>query len=214
VASDIYISDGIRNMRDIDFVECSITDTPFDEAQFDIVFSNHVVEHIGDIDSAFEELRRIGKPDCIYAFSVPTNIWLLLSIPAEYYDKARSLVRKISSILCSKKVRRSQNSNARRCDETRATRFVRKLGFSGHGVHSGFLDCYRSFTIKNWRQLFSQNGFSILKTEPLLLYGASQFPVIPTLRVNLLNRLNICSSVLFVMEKKDRLVAQEHLWRE
>ena len=62
-------------------MECGITKTPFDSGQFDVIFSNHVIEQVHDLKSAFRETQRIGTSSCIYAFSVPTNIWLLLSIP-------------------------------------------------------------------------------------------------------------------------------------
>lgn len=70
----------------------------------------------------------------------------------------------------------------------------------GHGVYSQFNDCFKAFTIKAWADFFRKAGFSIHKTVPLLLYGPSERPIIPT--SSLFGRYGICSSVLFIMGKK------------
>src|SRR4051812_2936501 len=41
-ASDLYTSEGIRNMSDLEFYECRIEHTPFKTAQFDLIYSNQV----------------------------------------------------------------------------------------------------------------------------------------------------------------------------
>jgi len=94
-ASDIY--DGLlpENAQGIDFSRCGIDNTPFKDEEFDLIFSNHVIEHVEKLNEAFVELKRIGKSDCLYAFSVPTNWWLLLSIPAQYANKVRAIIRKL-----------------------------------------------------------------------------------------------------------------------
>ena len=61
-----------------------------------------------------------------------------------------------------------------------------------------FRSCYRHFRIESWRRLFASNGFAIVETKPLLLYGPSQFPVVPTTR----SVGSLCSSVLFLLRKQ------------
>lgn len=203
IASDIYTSDGIKSLQDIKFVECSITRASFGDGQFDMIFSNHVIEHIDDITIAFREMQRIGKPSCTYAFSVPTNIWLLLSIPAQYYNKLRNVISMLSPRL-------TNNSNVNRAKtnhsvgggykvDSKATKFLRMALPGGHGVSSNFIECYRNFKIKNWQRLFSDNGFSVITVKPVLLYGPSEWPIIPTSRC----KTNLCSSVLFLMKKQN-----------
>jgi len=203
VASDIYISNDIKNMKDVTFVECNITNTPFKEGQFDIVFSNHAIEHIEDTYSAFKELKRIGKRDCIYAFSVPTNIWLMLSIPARYYGRLRAISKMLLFTSLNSNMDKPAQDDKKKNKLKRKSKSINELLHMispiGHGVHSGFIDCYSSFRIKRWHQLFSDNGFSIIKTQPLLLYAPSEWPIIPTTKQ--FNRFNICSSVLFLMKK-------------
>ncbi|MEE9424367.1 MAG: class I SAM-dependent methyltransferase [Methylococcales bacterium] len=200
IASDVYSSDRIKDIHDIRFVQCEIGDTPFDDGQFNIVFSNHVLEHINDIEHALIELKRIGNPSCIYAFSVPTNIWLLLTIPAQYRSKYRIVKNLLlnpteTSVLNTNKKNTSPNkSRKKRSFLSKCIRFI--VPWS-HGISPSFIQCYRKFKIKTWQQLLSDNGFTIIKTKPLLLYGPSEWPVIPTTK----SKNKLCSSVLFLMKK-------------
>ena len=199
IASDIYTSRKVASMKGIAFVESNITNSAFVDETFDLIFSNHVLEHIADLPRAFTELKRIGKPDCVYVFSVPTNVWLLLSIPAQYYNKVKRGIRSMLSFF-----RKSENTSylMKHHKEQKSTilqGIYRALFPVGHGGHKGFIDCYRFFRIKTWRRIFLESGFSALKIHPLLLYGPSEWPIIPTVRP--LKLFNLCSSILFIMKK-------------
>jgi hypothetical protein len=74
-----------------------------------------------------------------------------------------------------------------------------KLLPKGHGVYPDFVVCYKAFRIKAWESFFRGYGFTLEKTVPLLLYGPSERPVIPT--TDCFNRFGVCSSVLFLMKK-------------
>ncbi len=198
VASDIYTSNEIKAMNDTRFEECSIADTPFEDGQFDVIFSNHVIEHVENRPEAFRELKRIGKPSCIYAFSVPTNIWLLFSIPSQYYAKFGKLMTRV---LPRKRVPGSAGAGAGSQSAPQrkhgAARLMQLMAPAGHGVDQNFAECYRNFKITSWEKFFRGYGFSIVKTIPLLLYGSSEWPIIPIMK----NQKNLCSSVLFLLKK-------------
>lgn len=178
IGSDIYASDGVKTLRDAQFVECSIVKTPFADERFDIIFSNHVIPDLNDALEAFREIRRIGKPDCLYAFSVPTALWLLLSLPAQYYNKARGMGRSFEG-------------------DSKLMKLFRLALPEGRGYHTSFVASYRSFRIQGWRRLFHENGFRVVEEKPLLLYGPSEWPVVPTSR----STTRFCSSMLFLMNK-------------
>jgi SAM-dependent methyltransferase len=189
VACDVGADDGFSAMHDVRFVRCSIDSTSFDDAQFDLIFSNHVIEHLDNPKDAFRELKRIGVPGCLYAFTVPTNIWLLLSIPEQYREKVRRLWRAAPG-------RGATSGPERPTGEThRGSRLLRRFMPRGHGVIDDFWKCYSSFKIPNWDRFFRAHGFSVLARQPLLLYGPSEWPVIPTRP----SFKNICSSVLFLL---------------
>ena len=198
-ASDIYLSEEIRNMvPDVKFIQCSMLGAPFHENQFDLIYSNHVLEHIEDIDSAFKELQRIGNDDCLYAFALPTNIWLLLALPALYLNKLRSFIGRLISE--SKKNRPIKNTFSDNESREKGRGLINFLKPNGHGVHTNYSECYNFFKIENWLKLFEMNGFELIEKRSLLLYAPSEWPIIPTMNVSKNSR--ICSSILFVLKKK------------
>ncbi|HEY6484032.1 MAG TPA: class I SAM-dependent methyltransferase [Steroidobacteraceae bacterium] len=198
IASDIYTSDEIPRMHDVQFVQCSITRSPIRDAQFDVIFSNHVIEHIEDCASAFRELKRIGAPGCVYAFSVPTNAWLLLTIPAQYLAKLHVLNRAVpwkSSATPTAAGSGAEQGASSSQPRPAAGRWRRRLLPTGHGVEADFGKCYRAFKIESWARFFREHNFEIIETRPLLLYGPSEWPLIPTMN----SWHSLCSSVLFLM---------------
>jgi SAM-dependent methyltransferase len=202
IASDIYVNSKIKLMgKDLEFYKCGIIDTPFDNDYFSLIFSNHVIEHIENLEKAFAELKRIGRDNCLYTFSVPTNVWLLLSIPAQYYNKARKLIKSFCSLIS-----RGERYPAEKIigQNTVINSFLKILHFilpTGHGTRVSFQDCYQAFKISNWKRLFQDSGFEILYIRPLLLYAPSEWPIIPT--TSYFAKSGICSSVLFILKKRN-----------
>ncbi len=185
-ASDIYLSSEIAMMHSDKFVRCSILQTPFKDNSFDIIFSNHVLEHISDIKKAFIEMKRIGKPNCLFVFLVPTNIWLLLSIPTQYYNKLKLILKK--------KLRENRKDNVE--SKNKAKRKMSLLP-RGHGTELNYVKCMKRFKISQWRRLFLENNFKIISEKQLLLYAPSEWPIVPTMKPV----SSLCSSVLFILKK-------------
>ena len=202
VGSDIYISDGIyQKLPQIEFSQCSITDTPFEDAQFDLLFSNHVIEHIPDLPRAFAEMKRIGHKKTIYAFSIPTNIWLLLSLPAKYYLKVRKVFEYVSKTENGQPPQPiNPSEQPTLAKKSIVPRALDKLTPKGHGEITDFAACYEAFKIDSWRKLFEEHGFIVKEIQPLLLYASSEWPIVPI--TGAFNRFNVCSSVLFLMHQR------------
>ncbi len=210
IATDIYTSRELKNDPDVRFLESNIIALPFISGAFSLIFSNHVVEHLPEPAQSFQELKRVGRDDCLYLFSVPTNYWLLLSLPQKYLGKCVELSR-----IISKSVMKSAQKNQTASDTLQRKAMESRLGGSGsrkrsflklllpkgHGEYPEFLKCYRAFKVKSWRSYFINHGFKIEKVVPLMLYGPSERPLIPT--TDKLSRYGFCSSVLFVMSKAD-----------
>jgi len=202
-ATDIFISNNLNIKEQTDFVKCDISNSPFLKDQFDLIFSNHVIEHIRDLNKALDELKRIGKRNCLYALSVPTNVWLLLSIPAQYLQKVRAMVKQI------KRSDKNDHSSAPKKKDgfdlsyTKNNSFLSilfdKIKPHGHGSIKDFLKCYQSFKKDSWYKLFNQHGFNVITTQSLLLYAPSEWPIIPIISVK--GRAKICSSLLYLIAK-------------
>ena len=74
-----------RNMDNLDYlttdlnspladVEADICDLPFKDDEFDIIFCNHVLEHIPDDTKAMQELYRVLKPGGMGIFQIPQDL--------------------------------------------------------------------------------------------------------------------------------------------
>ena len=166
---------------------------------FSLPFMYFIIKQEERQDEEVEGLLGIWKVhrDAIYAFIVPTNIWLLLAIPARYYNVYHALKRKITALfhLCQVDNTCITDSNIK--NDLTIKDYFRALFPCGHGIFRQFWNCYFSFKISSWEKLFISSGFRILETKPLLLYSASEFPIIPT--TTALTRKGICSSVLFLL---------------
>lgn len=74
-----------RNMSNLDYtttdlnspladVKADICNLPFKDNEFDIIFCNHVLEHIPDDKKAMEELYRVMKPNGMGVFQIPQDL--------------------------------------------------------------------------------------------------------------------------------------------
>ena len=55
-------------------VKADICNLPFEENSFDVVFCNHVLEHIADDTKAMQELYRVLKPGGMGIFQIPQDL--------------------------------------------------------------------------------------------------------------------------------------------
>jgi hypothetical protein len=55
-------------------VNTDITDTPFPDESFDIIYCSHVLEHVPDDRKAMQEMRRVLKQDGWAIFMVPITV--------------------------------------------------------------------------------------------------------------------------------------------
>ena len=77
-AVDVVDSRGV--VDGYNFNRVSGTELPFESSSFDVVLSNHVIEHVGDEAAQHRHLAEIGrvmKPDGIGYLAVP-NRWMLI----------------------------------------------------------------------------------------------------------------------------------------
>ena len=62
VGADMYVgSQAVHTYPDVSFVQVDITDLPFEHQAFDTVVCAHTLEHVPDIHSAVQELKRVTK---------------------------------------------------------------------------------------------------------------------------------------------------------
>lgn len=204
VATDVYINPHLKLARPGDpFLVCDITRPPFRAGTFDLIFSNHVLEHIPDLELALDEVQRIGSRQCVYAFSVPTSLWLFLSIPMRYLDK---LKRAFGRVFWRRKKTLKQDAAATshlvaEDNPHKAPEKKSPLAFffpGGHGEYPGFWQAVMAFRKSEWLRRFHRHGFRVVEYRRLMLYANARWPWIPA--NTLLPRLGLASSQLFLLE--------------
>lgn len=85
IAPEQCFLDLFRQQKNIDYitadiespiadVKADICDLPFEDNSFDVVFCNHVLEHIPDDTKAMQELYRVLKPNGMGIFQIPQDL--------------------------------------------------------------------------------------------------------------------------------------------
>lgn len=76
----VDVTDSRETVENYSFQVVRDTTLPFPDNSFDVVISNHVIEHVGNEQAQrhhLSELRRVLKPDGVGYFAVP-NRWMLV----------------------------------------------------------------------------------------------------------------------------------------
>jgi len=73
----VDIEPGILSLKidNCDFRVSDVTNLPFENNSFNIVFALSILEHIHDLDSAIKEISRVLKPQGFAIISSPTESW-------------------------------------------------------------------------------------------------------------------------------------------
>ena len=77
--SAVDVHDNLASREGFDFQKVDGVDLPFPDASFDVVITNHVIEHVGDAEAQarhLNEIHRVMKPDGVGYLAVP-NRWML-----------------------------------------------------------------------------------------------------------------------------------------
>ena len=109
-------------------VKADILNLPFDNNSFDVVFCNHVLEHISDDTKAMQELYRVLKPNGMGIFQIPQDLSRATTFEdnvitdkkertkifgqydhvriygRDYFDKLRSIGFKVEEVDYTKKI--------------------------------------------------------------------------------------------------------------
>ena len=130
---------------------------PFPDRTFDIIFTSNVLEHVSSLDTLLGETRRVLKPNgyCIHA--MPTVSWRIWTSLSGYIDLPTYLLAVLSGRL-----------------RPGWRQFVRMaLGHiipRSHGkVHPLAAELW-TFGKKYWIRKFQQNGFQVVRAQPMRLF--------------------------------------------
>lgn len=61
------------NLRNVEFVQASVENLPFEDSSFDRVISTCVFHHVEDPEKGFEEIRRVLKNKGVFSLMLPND---------------------------------------------------------------------------------------------------------------------------------------------
>lgn len=157
-----------------EFRQVQSIELPFANARFDVVITNHVIEHVGDAAAQrrhLAEVRRVIKPDGVGYLAVP-NRWMLTE---PHYRL--SFLSWLPRAWRTPYLRLMQKGTYYDCEPLQMRQLERMLSVAGF--------CYRNMCVEAWRETFEIErpkslGARILRATPDALLAFVK-PVIPTL---------------------------------
>lgn len=165
---------------------------PFDDCQFDVIFSSNVLDDIGrsELEPLLREMQRVCDRG-VFIHILPSTAWRLWCMLAHYPDLTRSAVRRF----VGKYVTASQLNDGRphvpvrSRNPLRLMRIIRNVLIDPPQSACGnsFAELYY-FSRRHWRCVFERSGFHIVEiTGNGLFY--SGYGLLPRLSVRTRRKL-------------------------
>jgi SAM-dependent methyltransferase len=149
----------------IDFDGCNI---PFPDAEFDIVYSSNVLEHVVNLTQLNDDIHRVLRPGGRVIHYLPTPAWRAWSLVAFYpslaYDVWRRLLP-INRYAPNKPNSQLLHGNASFSLENGYSSFYRKLLYRlvphAHGAQGTFWTELFRFSRSSWDYYFKMAGWEV-----------------------------------------------------
>ena len=135
---------------------------PFADHSFDIVYSSNVLEHVVELDTLTQEMKRVLRLDGIALHLVPNSPWRLLSLvtyyPGQVIDALKWLTRDSSR---SADINSGSGSSSG-SKNSLIRKAVRRLLPPTHGSVGTPLTEITRFSKRAWDDYFARSGLEIL----------------------------------------------------
>jgi len=138
------------------------TAIPFPAAEFDLVFSSHVIEHVADLPRLLAEIRRVLKPGGLSLHLMPSPSWRLWSIVTHYPS--------LPFLLWGRLARPGEDPFPL-AGRRRGARLVGRALWPGrHGESGNMLSEIYLFGRSRWLREFRAGGFAAREVRPVGLF--------------------------------------------
>jgi ubiquinone/menaquinone biosynthesis C-methylase UbiE len=124
---------------------------PFPDAEFDVIFTSNVLEHIPHLVTFEQEMSRVLKETGICIHIVPSPAWRLWSIVAYYFVRVKNVVVRKGS----ENIQRDAASNQQ------IAPFYKRLIIRRHGERGNVLTEFNLFRFSTWKNHFISTGWEI-----------------------------------------------------
>jgi 2-polyprenyl-3-methyl-5-hydroxy-6-metoxy-1,4-benzoquinol methylase len=136
--------------------------TQFQDKEYDVIISLHVLEHIEDIDAAMGEFKRLLKDDGIMYHLVPSNGIMFLTTLVQPFAYIRGIFLHLNGYFYLK-YQPFKNKNI--------LRFIKSFIYcinpynifwgSGHGLYNR-LGCFKNWRVESWKRVFNKNNLDTI----------------------------------------------------
>ena len=159
---------------------------PLPDGSIDVVFSSNLLEHVVELSRIHAEIRRVLAPGGCCIHVLPTHTWRLWTTLTSYLEAlsfaASSAPRLLPRALpVGTELRRLKEAWYRTARHTVGLCLPRRHGERGNVISELWL-----FHPRWWRRNFEQNGFAVVRDEPMGLFYTGE--VLLGLRLGLANR--------------------------
>ena len=143
---------------------------PLPDASVDIVFSSNVLEHIADLSRIHAEIRRVLAPDGYCIHVVPTHTWRLWTTLVSFLEAASFAGSSLPQLLPRAPLRAAELQRLRQAWYRTLRHTVGLCLPRRHGERGNVISELWLFHPGWWRRNFEQNGFTVVRDEPLGLF--------------------------------------------
>ena len=161
-----------------DIIIANVCDLPFEDKEFDIVFSSNVLEHVDDINKAFSEMKRVLKDDGKMIHSMPSHIWKILQLSLGWVHSFKKIIYKLLSIKLSSRAHPDDFVHLHG-KKSKNRYFVNKLlGLiipTIHGTSGNHISEFLRFRPAYWEKKFKENNLIYIKKHNLFLHTPYEF---------------------------------------
>ena len=137
------------------------TNIPFPDDSFDVIFSSNTMEHVIDLDSLEEEMKRVLKPGGICIHIVPSHAWKFWNTLLHYFTLPTHV---LSYFTRKKPAQMNSNTGTLRKSKSSIFTLIGNVLFSPlHGERGNRFTEIFYFHPKWWKNHFQKNKW-ILKS--------------------------------------------------
>jgi SAM-dependent methyltransferase len=151
-------------------------DLPFEDDSFDLIFSSNVLEHVEQLDVAFNEMKRVLAPGGVMIHSMPTGTWKIVQLLLRPISSAMKIVRRLLPGVPSGAGRAQEGSHGSLGGFRQKRRSLLQKLFglvipTVHGNSGNHISEFFQFRPKWWKRRFDEAGLECVQSSPLFLHS-------------------------------------------
>ena len=184
-------------------------DLPFENDSFDLIFSSNVLEHVEQLDVAFDEMKRVLAPGGMMIHSMPTGTWKIVQLLLRPIASAMKIVRRLLPGVPSGAGRAQEGSHGSLGGVRQKRRSLLQKLFglvipTVHGNSGNHLSEFFQFRPKWWKRRFDEAGLECVQSSPLFLHSPYDLLPYRFLGVrDLLGRAGLASVDVFWLRERN-----------